>query len=146
MSSLRHFDLLLGEALEQLVEACAEVRNINSIDNRYFLKNIGRITLDIWKLRDKIYESDSKLKRDFVVELEFDKNRYENLNELHHKAFLKEKQREIDSAKLLYSELLEKSRFGYFRLLGEAGLYRLTVLEKDNIENGHKARPDSQTK
>lgn len=136
MASLKHLDLLIGDALERLVDASDKVRNIRQIDNKQYRMKLGRIIAEIWILREELYGIDPDIKRDFVREHENDKERYEGLDKLHSKATEMEKSGDDPYAVKLYQELYEKSQFGYFRLLAEAGLYR--VLTKKPIGTFHK--------
>ena len=125
MASLAHLDVLLGESLEQLMDAASEIRGLDELDQKAAVKHIGMAVLELWEVREEIYRLHPTLKRDFVREYEQDKERYESLNELFKRAAEFEDAMEMDSARRLYQELLRKSRFGYFRLLAEAGLYRV---------------------
>lgn len=125
MASLTHLDVLLGASLEQLMEAASEIRGLDELDQKASIKRIGMAVLEIWAIREEIYRINPTLKRDFVREYDQDKERYESLDELFQRAAEFEDNMEMDSARRLYQELLKKSRFGYFRLLAEAGLYRV---------------------
>lgn len=129
MASLEHLDILLGDSLERLVEASDEVRNIQVFDDvnkKRLLRRMGRLVSEIWSFRDEIYGIEPSLKRDFILEHEQDRERYESLNKLHLEAFEMEKIDNIDLARELYQQLYSVSRFGYFRLLAESGLYRVS--------------------
>lgn len=129
MASLEHLDLLIGESLEYLVKASAEIKNIEPADlneQRQFLMKIGKAISEIWSFREELYKVKPNLKRDFVKEQEQDEKRFENLNELHQKAYKMEAEGNNSSAKKLYEELYSASGFGYFRLIAEAGLYRVS--------------------
>ncbi|MEW6296041.1 MAG: hypothetical protein AB1467_07205 [Candidatus Diapherotrites archaeon] len=128
MSSLEHLDLLLGEALESIMGASSEVKGLTMIDQKETLMLLGRIVCELWDIRDKIYFLKPELKRDFVREYEEDEQRYEKLKDLQMQAYEAENIGHIDYAISLYKELFEISRFGYFRLLAEAGLYRLSKM------------------
>jgi hypothetical protein len=124
MASLEHLDILLGDSLERIVEAADEVRGIDQIDNKAFLMKIGKVVTSVWSIREDLYKIKPSLKRDFVVEREQDKVRYETLDKLFKDALSKEESGNFELARLLYQKLYEVSSFGYFRLLAEAGLYR----------------------
>ena len=134
MNSLNHLDLVLGECLEWLAEdAIVEIRNAEAIDSpnkKELSMKIGRIISELWNVRDQIYKINPALKRDFVVELEQDKQRWEDLNKLYLEAQEMEASGKITSAKSLYKELYTISHFGYFCLLAEAGLYRIRLGHK----------------
>lgn len=132
MSSIEHLDMLLGDALERIVEAADEIREIDYLDQKECLKVIGRSVTELWKIREHIYKINPELKRDFIIEHKQDKARFENLNEIYKKAAKSEKKGEYNSAKGYYTNLYEESRYGYFKLIAEAGLYRLS---KEQLEN-----------
>ena len=125
MASLAHLDVLLGESLEQLMDAAREIGGLEELDQKASIKRIGAAVMEIWAVREEIYRLHPTLKRDFVRECEQDEERFESLNELFQRAAKFEDTMEMDSARRLYQELLKRSRFGYFRLLAEAGLYRV---------------------
>ena len=128
MASLTHLDSVLGESLELLMEASSEIKSLNEIDEKRCLRIIGRAISEIWSVRDEIYRVSPSLKRDFVKEYEHNPQRYEFLNDLFNQAHNMEINGDIESAKQLYQEIQKKSRFGYFRMLAESGLYRLMEL------------------
>lgn len=127
MGSLEHIDLLFGEAIELILEASDEIKKTQNLDQREHLKRTGRIMAEIWAIREEIYQINPKLRRDFFVEYEKNKKRFEALNEIFKRACKMEKEGNVHESKVLYDELYESSRFGYFRLLAEAGLYRLSL-------------------
>ncbi|MEW5733814.1 MAG: hypothetical protein AB1921_03110, partial [Thermodesulfobacteriota bacterium] len=86
MYSLEYTDMLIGEALEQLTRAAAEIKNQQGLDARAFLLKIGGIISAIWAVRDEIYKINPDIKRDFVAEYENDSDRYESLNQLYNNA------------------------------------------------------------
>lgn len=124
MASLENLDLLLGEALECILEASDEAKRINKLEQNQTLMRLGRAVSELWEVRENIYQFRPDLKRDFIHEYLKDEQRFEKLNDLQKKAYEAEKNGAIDEAKRLYKKLLLTSRFGYFRLLAEAGLYR----------------------
>lgn len=135
MASLEHLDLLLGEALECIVDAAHEVRELalSEPDSEKALLYIGNAVGQLWGIRDEIlYKLKPALKRDFLIEIEQDEKRWEELDEIHSKARTAESSGEIDEAMSLFSELLTTSRFGFFRLLAEAGLYRVSKMQAEN--------------
>ena len=124
MASFEQLDLLLGEALENMMGAVAEIRALNTDQTKEDIKHIGMATMELWSIRDRIYSIRPDLKRDFLVEIERDPQRYEELNELNERARIAEESGNIGLARALYSELLHRSQYGWFTLLSEAGLYR----------------------
>ena len=127
MNSLQIIDLLLGESLEQLSEAAGEIRKCVGIDNERLLFDIGRALCQIAAIRDKIYEIDPTIKRDLVIEYNEDSDRFNRLNELSNKGGELEDIEDFEAAKLVYQQLLNDSKIGFFKLIAEAGLYRAMV-------------------
>lgn len=126
MASLEHLDLVLGEALERIVEAVQEVRKISIPDEKGAVRDLGMAINMLWGVREALYKIKPELKRDLVREIEQDKPRWEELNDIALKAAFAEENGDIDEATDLLHKLLTSSRFGYFRLLAEAGLYRVS--------------------
>lgn len=128
MATLEQVDLCLGESLEMLVTAAGEFKEYTSKndfgDKNAILKNIGDAVSIIWHARNALYEKRPDLKRDFKKEYEENKQRYEDLDLIFMKARNFEKDGNFDEARKIYKELLEQSKFGYFKLLAQAGLYR----------------------
>ncbi|MHC1727567.1 MAG: hypothetical protein AB9866_16455 [Syntrophobacteraceae bacterium] len=126
MATLEHLDLVLGEALEGIVEASNEVRGIDIVDAKEALKHLGKAVSELWHVRETIYSLKPELKRYFVQEHEEDKVRYEELSMLRERAHQAEENSDFDAAARIYEELRQTSRFGYFRMIAEAGLYRVS--------------------
>jgi hypothetical protein len=124
MRSYEHLDLLLGQALECIDDAASEIKELSIFNQKDLLKHIGRSILELWEIRDAIYEIKPDIKRDFVTEYSKDKQRYEDLSDLHRKAIKSEEAGDYESAISLYNELLSKSKYGFFKLLAESGLFR----------------------
>ena len=130
MTSYEHLDLLLGEALECITKAAGEVEEVIGLNKKESLMSLGRATRELWKIREGIYGIRPDLKWDFMKEREKDKPRYEKLGELENRAYEAERTGQGDSAIGLYRELLDSSRYGFFRLVAEAALYRLSETKK----------------
>jgi len=130
MASLEHLDLLLGQALECVDEAAHEVRELGIPEREEFLRYIGSVVGQLWGVREILYKIKPELKRDFVKEIEQNKTRWEELHEIALKAGTAEGNGKINDAMNLFNELLTTSRFGYFRLIAEAGLYRLSKMQE----------------
>ena len=124
MVSMEQLDLLLGEALENMMGAVAELRGLNLQESTEHMKHIGRATMELWDIRDALYAVRPDIKRDFVIESKQDPVRFERLSQLHEKAGVAEKAGDRALAQSLYNELRTLSPYGWFRLLAEAGLYR----------------------
>jgi len=127
MASVEHLDLLVGEALESIVEAAQELRQLSLPGREQISLHLGKAVGELWEAREEIYRTNPGLKRDLVKEYEQDKVRWETLNDIFMKACVAEDSGEIENSRLLFQELLKTSRFGYFRLVAQAGLYRLSV-------------------
>ena len=126
MDKLERIDLLLGEALECMVEAAGELKTVENINQKKKTLRIGRAICELWEVRDEIYKIKPEIKRDFVKEQEEDKQRYDELDKIFHEAWSAENKADKKSAITYYKELLQKSKSGYFTLLAQAGLYRLS--------------------
>ena len=124
MTSFEQLDLLLGEALENMMGAAAEIRALDTERTEEFIKHIGMATLELWQIRDHIYSIRPDITCDFVTESKKDPPRYEKLSELLQCALAAEEQGDGASARALYRELLSNGYYGWFKLLAEAGLYR----------------------
>ena len=105
-------------------EATGEIKTLSIFNQKDLLKHIGHSIVELWEVRDAIYEIKPDIKRDFVTEYSNDKQRYEDLSDLHKKAVKSEEAGDYESAINLYNELLLKSKYGFFKLLAESGLYR----------------------
>ncbi len=129
MPSLEHLDTLIGESLECLVEASGEIKVIETTDSmnrKRLLLEVGKLISGLWGFREELYKIKPSLKRDFVVEYEQDRKRFDELDKLQENAFRMENDGDFDSAKTIYEELYRNSSFGYFRLIAEAGMWRVT--------------------
>jgi hypothetical protein len=127
MASFEHLDLLLGQALECMDEAAGEIKALSPFNQKDLLNRIGRSIVELWEVRTSVYEMKPEIKRDFVAEYSNDKLRYEKLSDIHAEAVKAEEQGDQSLAVRYYSELLSISKYGYFKLLAEAGLYRSSV-------------------
>ena len=130
MASFEQLDLLLGEALENMMGAAAEIRALNTEHTQEYIKHVGMATLELWQIRDHIYSVRPDITRDFVVESRRDPQRFEKLSELHQRAGVAEEEGDVVSARALYIELRNSSPYGWFKLLAEAGLYRTSEAER----------------
>ncbi len=125
MKTPAHLDSLIGEALECLNEAARGVRDlkIEPVDDN--VKKFGAAIIELWEVRERLYTIKPELKRDFVVESEVNPERYEALLKVHEAAALAESNGNLQQAKILFKKLLDESKFGFFKLCAEAGLYRI---------------------
>lgn len=124
MASFEQLDLLLGEALEKMMDAAREIRLLKSTKEMTYIRHIGTATTELWAIREDVYSIHPEIKRDFFSENEKDPQRFEMLDELNRRANAAEEKGEKDLAKSLYVEMLNSSEYGWFKLLAEAGLYR----------------------
>ena len=129
MVTFEHLDLLLGQALECIEEAASEIRELSLVKQKEMLKHIGRSMVELWEVRDPIYEIRPDIKRDFAKEYSKDQQRFEDLNLIQRKAAEAEKSGDYELAINIYNDLLSKSKYGFFKLLAEAGLYRSMALK-----------------
>lgn len=126
MVSFKHFDLCIGEALEQLQSAMAEVVKFKGEikNSKEILTKTSSAMLEIWAARDIFYADNPECKRDFKREFEEDGKRYEELSEIQNRAVKFEEEGKFKEAGEIYKELLEISKYGFFKLVAQAGLYR----------------------
>lgn len=128
--SLEYLNGVIGEALELLMDACAEVKDNQRIHEEPSLKHLGRAVMCLNLVREDIYEISPVLKPDFVSELNRDKERWNRLEQLLSKAKGAEG-RKNSLAKKYYRELLSLASFGHFKRIAEAGLYRVGRAEEE---------------
>jgi hypothetical protein len=126
MDILEHLDLILGEALDCIVEISSELRQLETFDQKEMSKHLGKAISELWYIRDAVYRLRPDLKPDFVREHEHNKIRYDELSELVKLANKADGNSDFETATKLYEELRQRSRFGYFRMIAEAGLYRVS--------------------
>jgi hypothetical protein len=129
MVTFEHLDLLIGQALECIEEAASGINELSLVKQKKMLKHIGRSIVELWEVRDLIYEIRPDIKRDFAKEYSKDQQRFEYLNLIQRKAAEAEKGGDYELAINIYSDLLSKSKYGFFKLLSEAGLYRSMALK-----------------
>lgn len=132
MASYEHLDLLLGQALECMDEAAGEIRALSIFNQKEMLKHIGRAIVELWESRDAIYEIRPDIKRDFVTEYSTDKQRYEDLNLIQMEASQAERDCNFELAKIKYEKLLDESGYGFFKLIAESGLYRVSGIKRND--------------
>jgi hypothetical protein len=110
-------------------EAASEIRELSLVKQKEMLKHIGRSIVELWEVRDAIYEIRPDIKRDFAKEFSNDQQRFEDLNVIQKKASEAEIVGDYELAINIYNDLLSKSKYGFFQLLAEAGLYRSIALK-----------------
>jgi hypothetical protein len=129
MPSYAHLDALIGQALECLNQAAAEIRDLPFEPATDNVRKIGEATYQLWELRQQLYREHPEAKRDFVVESELNEARFEHLSELLAEASAAETDGRREAAIALFSQLRSESQFGFFQRCAEAGLYRLSHVE-----------------
>ena len=130
MASNQHLDAVIGEALECANEAAAEVRALGLAPVNLHLKSIGHAVSSLWEVREALYRAHPEVKRDFVVESEVDEARFNILCALHDRACETELGGNYTGAAVLFKQLYEQSKFGFFKLCAEAGLFRTSKARK----------------
>lgn len=134
MASYEHLDLILGQVLAYITEVAIEIKELSLYNQKDLLKQLSRTMDGLWKVRDEIFNIKPEIRRDFINEYQDNKQRYENLKDIQKKAIEAMVNNDIESAIRHYRDLLEKSKYGYFKLIAEAGLYRLANQQnKDKI-------------
>ena len=129
MATFEHIDLLLGQALECIENAASEIKELSLSKQEEMLKHMGRSIVELWEVRDVIYDIRPDIKRDFAKEFSNDKQRFEDLNVIQKRAAEAERSGDYDLSINIYNDILSKSKYGYFQLIAEAGLYRSMTLK-----------------
>ena len=124
MASNQHLDAVIGEALECANEAALEVRELGLAPVDRHLKSIGLVVASLWEVREALYRAHPEVKRDFVAESEVDEARFNTLCALHDRACETERAGNHAEATTLFKQLHHESKFGFFKLCAEAGLFR----------------------
>ena len=106
MASFEQLDLLLGEALENMMGAAQEIRALNTEKTKEYLRHIGMATGELLAIREDICSFRPDITRDFETESRSAPPRYEKLSELHQRAGVAEEQGDFVLARTLYNELL----------------------------------------
>ena len=126
MNKLSELDVVLGESLEQANYAAKLVREIEALETKKNLIDIGNAIYALWEVRNRIYSIAPELKPDFVQDFEFNEVIFNQLGEIHAKAQALEAQLNFPEAQKQYALLLSSSKLGHFKRLAESGLYRVT--------------------
>ncbi|KAA1156219.1 hypothetical protein [Pseudoalteromonas fuliginea] len=130
MDKLKSVDLLLGQAIETVVDTSKLIEDSSSLDTRKNMVDIGTAIHSLWEIRTRIYEIDPSLTPDVVNDFKSNELDFNRLDELASKAEGVEGNGDLDSARNYYMKLLKESSLNHFRLLAEAGLYRTTATNK----------------
>lgn len=125
MNKLSELDHVLGESLEHANYAAKLVREINALDTKTNLADLGQAICSLWEIRERIYAIAPELKPDFVQEFQLNESNFNELSEIHDKALTLESEQNFPEAEDLYRQLLSRAKLGHFRRLAESGLYRV---------------------
>jgi hypothetical protein len=131
MATPQHLDALIGEALECANEAAREIRELSLNPHSSYLHKIGTVVLELWEVRSALYKIHPEIKRDFVSESETDEDRFNAMMSLQEGAVKAESEGRFLDAEAAFQRLHTESKFGFFKLCAEAGLWR--------TQNGQKA-------
>ncbi len=126
MYKLSELDHVLGESLENANYAAKLVREINTLDTKANLADLGQAICFLWEIRERIYAIAPELKPDFVQEFQLNESKFNELCQIHDKANNLEAEQKFSEAKDLYRQLLSRAKLGHFRRLAESGLNRVT--------------------
>jgi hypothetical protein len=66
MASFEQLDLLLGEALENMMGAAQEIRALNAEKTEEYIRHIGMATGELWAIREDVYSFRPDIKRTFI--------------------------------------------------------------------------------
>ena len=129
--TLEHMDICLGEALEYLDSAGAELvkyknefQNNEKLETEELLTAVSKSITQLWKAREILYEKKPDLKQNFKKEFDADPKKYEELSKISQAAQKLEQEGKLKEAVKKYEELLKRSNFRHFTLVAQAGLYR----------------------
>lgn len=124
---------LLLQIQNDLDVSAGLIRNCDNLDQKESLKVIGLALFDIDTLANKL--TFSNLKSIPSVSQEFNGNYdfYRRLQNILNEACDFEEKKEYLEAKIKYEKLLHESQRGYFKLIAEAGLFRVINVQKDEI-------------
>ncbi|MBP3194665.1 MAG: hypothetical protein J6M05_03260 [Cardiobacteriaceae bacterium] len=121
---LKNCDIYLGEILELLTEVLAEIKE-NKDDGIYkdLFSALSREMLNFWEIREKIYQVEPQIKRDFLLEMEEDKERFDELNRELQQALSLYREGDFPRAKEAFNQVLSKAQSGYFANICKAKIY-----------------------
>ena len=129
MSTLAETDLLLGEALDDLVGAATVC---NSLEDGKIAQDLRRKIAHcvnvMWEIREWIYSCDSSAKPEFVDRYETESGKVDGYFAIHSEAHAAESEGDLARARDLYSQLLVATSIDLFKRYAEAGLYRTTMV------------------
>ncbi|MBR1375037.1 MAG: hypothetical protein IJ566_03040 [Cardiobacteriaceae bacterium] len=121
---LKNCDIYLGEILELLNEVLVEIKE-NKEEGIYkdLFSALSREMLNFWDIREKIYQAEPDIKRDFLLEIEEDKERFESLNNQLQQALSLYQEDNFQAAKEAFNQVLNKAKSGYFVNICKAKIY-----------------------
>ncbi|WP_249291245.1 porphobilinogen deaminase [Campylobacter curvus] len=129
--TLEYMDIYLGEALECLDSAGAELvkyknesQNDEKLEAQELLFVVSKSITELWKAREILYERKPDLKQNFKKEFDADPKKYEELSKISQAAQKLEQDGKLKETVKKYEELLKRSNFRHFALVAQAGLYR----------------------
>ena len=131
MKTIELIEARLAEALQALADAARFVRKAEELDTNKNLHRLGHAINSAWEVREEVHKLRPDLKPIFVKEADVNYARYEELGELSQTAYLAEAKGDWEKAKVLFRELKEAARHGYFVQVAEAGLYRIIEATKN---------------
>jgi hypothetical protein len=129
MASFEELDGLLAEALQCLNDAAGLVRELTQLETKPSLMHLGNAIYEAWELRERVHGIRPDLKPPFVVEYEEDRIRYNKLSEISKEAHELEDSGRSSEARAKFLDLRTASVRGYFQMVAEAGLFRISENE-----------------
>lgn len=132
MATFEELDGLLAEALQCLNDAAGLVRELTQLETKPSLMHLGHAISEAWELRGHVHRIRPDLKPPFVVEYEEDRVRYNKLSEISKEAHQLEESGRSSEARGKFLDLRTASVRGYFQMVAEAGLFRISENESNN--------------
>ena len=126
MATFDELDGLLAEALQCLNDAAGLVRELTQLETKPSLMHLGSAINEAWELREKVHGIRPDLEPPFVTEYKEDRIRYHKLSEISKEAHQLEESGRASEARAKFLELRTASVRGYFQMVAEAGLFRIS--------------------
>lgn len=126
MATLEQLDGLLAEALQCLDDSARFLRELPELELNQNLRHLGDAINSAWLIREQIHMLRPDIKPDFVTEYENDRVRYDELSAMSRGAHACEDAGQLLEARTRFLRLRTSARSGYFRMVAEAGLFRLS--------------------
>jgi hypothetical protein len=127
MATLKQFDVLLGESLEDLMAALQMAMKVPDYDAAGAKRKIARVVSELWEIREALYARDPSIRPEVFESFESDPKTHGVLLEKLGRAHDAEAAGHVDEALQLYLELSQNSRLRVVRVEAEAGLFRLSA-------------------